>query len=170
LSALTAFSSTRLSWTTSLLPPVPSGFHNQQDHVAPLPKQPKAHHHHHLQHRRSRTATEKAQDPLALTSHAESVLFLRVFAAADYFTANTSLMQTVPPVLADIILDPFLLNVFPRSLVPPALWILVVAAVAWFISGWIAKALYGIISSAVAADDDGKEREKKKQEDSKKKR
>ena len=35
-------------------------------------------------------------------SNLHSVLFLQVFAAADYFTINKTLMQNVPPVNVDI--------------------------------------------------------------------
>lgn len=35
-----------------------------------------------------------------------SGLFLCIQSAADYFTANSTLMENVPPVTADIILDP----------------------------------------------------------------
>jgi len=56
-----------------------------------------------------------------------STLFLRVFAAADYFTTNKTLMEQVPPVYVDIILDPFIFNIFPRSLVPTAAYIMLIA-------------------------------------------
>lgn len=60
----------------------------------------------------------------------ESVIFLRIHAAADYFTLHRDLMKHVPPVSVDVILDPYLLNVLPRSLVPTACWVGVVAVVA----------------------------------------
>lgn len=63
----------------------------------------------------------------------KSSLFLVIDAAADYFTLNQTLMNDVPPVGADIILDPFLLNVFPKSLVPTAGYIVVTAVIAWFL-------------------------------------
>lgn len=66
-----------------------------------------------------------------------SVLFLRIFAAADYYTLNRDLMGNVPPVLVDIILDPYLLNVFPRSLLPTAGYTLMVAVASWFVSGYV---------------------------------
>lgn len=70
-----------------------------------------------------------------------SILFLRVFAAADYYTTNKTLMQHVPPVYVDIILDPFLFNVFPRSLVPTAAYITLLAIGSWhfakYISDWL---------------------------------
>lgn len=50
-------------------------------------------------------------------------------------------MQTVPPVLADVILDPYLLNVFPRSLVPTAAYITLVALIAIGLSRYISGSL-----------------------------
>lgn len=74
-----------------------------------------------------------------------SVLFLRIFAAADYYTTNKTLMVEVPPVFVDIILDPFNFNVFPRSLLPTAAYIILVAIGSWYLarhfSGWINKLL-----------------------------
>jgi hypothetical protein len=64
-----------------------------------------------------------------------SILLLRIFAAADYFTTDAALMSTVPPVDVDIILDPFLLNVLPRSIAGTACYIVVVAVVAYFVAG-----------------------------------
>ena len=63
-----------------------------------------------------------------------SVLFLQIYAAADYYTTNLDLMENVPPVYVDIILDPFLFNIFPRSLVPTAIYITVLAIGSWFLS------------------------------------
>ncbi|CAF9934556.1 MAG: hypothetical protein HETSPECPRED_009266 [Heterodermia speciosa] len=60
-----------------------------------------------------------ARDP----RHA-SVLFLRVIAAADYFTTNKTLMREVSPVNADIILDPFIFNILPRSLLPTGIYLI----------------------------------------------
>lgn len=56
-----------------------------------------------------------------------SLLFLQISAAADYFTTNETLMQNVPPVHVDIILDPYLWNVLPQSLLPTALYIVILA-------------------------------------------
>ncbi|KPI42142.1 uncharacterized protein AB675_5627 [Cyphellophora attinorum] len=64
-------------------------------------------------------------------------LFLQIHAAADYFSLNDDLMKNVPPVHADIILDPYLLNIFPQSLVPTAVYIVIIAIIGWFVSGWI---------------------------------
>lgn len=73
-----------------------------------------------------------------------SILFLRILAAADYFTMNQSLMENVPPVYVDIILDPYLMNVFPKSLLPTAIYIIVVAIGAWFLSKAISSWMINI--------------------------
>jgi hypothetical protein len=59
------------------------------------------------------------------------------------------MMEIVPPVAVDLILDPFLLNVLPRSLAPTAAWTVIVAAAAWLISGWIVRASQAIVDEAV---------------------
>ena len=59
-------------------------------------------------------------------------------------------MQDVPPVLVDIILDPFLLNVFPRSLVRTAGWITVVTAVAAVVGRWIVSQIDHVVFAAEA--------------------
>ncbi|KAI5288699.1 hypothetical protein KEM54_004988 [Ascosphaera aggregata] len=66
-----------------------------------------------------------------------SSLFLRVTAAADYFTLNETLMLHPEPIHVDLILDPFLGNVFPRSLVPVGMYISIIAVIAWFVSGLV---------------------------------
>lgn len=80
----------------------------------------------------------------------DSVLFLRVRAQADYFSPDEALMREVPPVAVDLILDPFLWNVFPRSLVPTAGWIGVVGVVAFFVARWVAKELGRVVNDAKA--------------------
>ena len=65
-----------------------------------------------------------------------STLFLQIYAAAEYYTMNKTLMAHVPPVLVDVILDSYLLNIFPRSLVPTAGYIAFLAVIAWFVSGF----------------------------------
>ena len=64
----------------------------------------------------------------------ESFLFLRIQAAADFFSSNKTLMQHPPPVDVDIILDPYTLSVFPSSLLPTAVYLVVLAVGAWFLS------------------------------------
>ncbi|GKT49889.1 uncharacterized protein ColSpa_10070 [Colletotrichum spaethianum] len=88
--------------------------------------------------------------------HETSLLFLRVLAAADYFTDNTTLMAQVEPVSVDLILDPFLLNALPRSLLPTVGYVVVVAILAWFLS----RRILVWIQPVVAAE--GKSAEKKK--------
>ena len=91
-----------------------------------------------------------------------SILFLRVEAAADYFTTNKTLMQNVPPVNVDIsksrsctfvslkanawllVLDPYVFDVFPRSLAPTAAYLVSIAVLAWYLSGWIWQKLHQI--------------------------
>ncbi|KAL6241962.1 hypothetical protein RBB50_011207 [Rhinocladiella similis] len=68
-----------------------------------------------------------------------TLLFLRVFAAADYYSLNDTLMTTAPPVAVDIILDRYIWNVFPESLVPTALYLVLIAGCAWLLSGWVSK-------------------------------
>jgi hypothetical protein len=70
-------------------------------------------------------------------SSLRSVLFLQIFAAADYYTANRTLMENVSPVLVDIILDHFIFNIFPRSLVPTAGYILITAVCSWYLANLI---------------------------------
>ena len=65
-----------------------------------------------------------------------SFLFLQIFAAADYYTLNKTLMENVPPVHADVILDPYLLNIFPKSLLPTGVYLVIIAVAGWFLSGW----------------------------------
>ena len=83
---------------------------------------------------RFQAATEQRQ-ALASTK-ATSFLFLQIFAAADYYTLNKTLMETVPPVHADVILDPYLLNILPKSLLPTGVYLVIIAVVGWFLSGW----------------------------------
>jgi hypothetical protein len=66
---------------------------------------------------------------------------LHIQAAADYYTMNQTLMKNPPLVLVDIILDPFILNVVPRSLIPTAAYIVILAIGGFYLSkyvnGWI---------------------------------
>lgn len=61
-------------------------------------------------------------------------------------------MENVPPVAVDLILDPFLFNIFPRSLVPTAIWTVIIAIVAYFIGGWITTVFTDTVSNAIEAD------------------
>ncbi|KAK2041625.1 hypothetical protein LZ31DRAFT_556715 [Colletotrichum somersetense] len=88
--------------------------------------------------------------------HEASLLFLRVLAAADYFTDNATLIAQAEPVSVDLILDPFLLNALPRSLLPTVVYIVAVAILAWFLS----RRILVWIQPVLAAD--GKSAEMKK--------
>ncbi|AEO61730.1 hypothetical protein MYCTH_2312211 [Thermothelomyces thermophilus ATCC 42464] len=79
-----------------------------------------------------------------------SVLLLRILAAADYYTTDASLMSSVPPVDVDIILDPFLFNLLPRSLAGTACYIVAVAVAAYLLSRRIVSGIHRLIASADA--------------------
>lgn len=68
-----------------------------------------------------------------------SALFLQIQAAADYYTTNQTLMNNVPPVFVDIILDPYIGNVLPRSLVPTVAYITLLAIGSWYLSKYISR-------------------------------
>ena len=72
-----------------------------------------------------------------LPSDPESILLLRIQAAASYYSSNRTLMEHPPLVDVDIILDPFILNILPRSLQSTAIYISIVSVGAWFLSGYI---------------------------------
>lgn len=93
--------------------------------------------------------------------HLSSVLFLRISAAADYFTVNETLMRHPEPVLVDIILDPFLANLLPRTLLPTVGYVVVVAAVAGVLA---TQGVMPWLRGLMVEDADGpKEGEKKSQ-------
>ena len=71
------------------------------------------------------------------TDKPTTFLFLQIYAAADYYSLNKTLMDNVPPVHADVILDPYLLDIFPQSLLPTAVYIICIAVFGWFASGWV---------------------------------
>lgn len=89
---------------------------------------------------RQRLETAQSSSP-----QRESVLFLRVRAAADFFTTDKQLMSNPPPVDVDIILDPYVLNIFPRSLGPTAAYIVVLAIGAWLVSGYVWRFLQSTV-------------------------
>ncbi|KAF2118902.1 hypothetical protein BDV96DRAFT_366815 [Lophiotrema nucula] len=78
------------------------------------------------------------------SSSSQSLLLLRIQAAASYYSTNRTLMEYPPAVDADIILDPYLLNILPRSLAPTAAYISIVAVFAWFLSDYIYRWLLAI--------------------------
>lgn len=80
----------------------------------------------------SESSIQRGQE--AYDQQLSSHLLLRVTAAADFYTTNRTLMQYPPTVDVDIILDPYLANIFPKSLLPTAAYILVLALISWPIS------------------------------------
>lgn len=76
-----------------------------------------------------------------------SILFLRIQAAADYFSLDETLMRDVPPVYVDLILDPYVLQIFPQSLLPTAGYIVIVAALACGLSVYIYRVFLAVAES-----------------------
>lgn len=88
-----------------------------------------------------------------------SILFLRVSAAADYFTTNQTLMQHPEPVLVDIILDPFVYNVLPRTLVPTVGYIVFVAGASWVLAARVVMPwLRGMMVGSVEREKEGEKK------------
>lgn len=84
--------------------------------------------------------TSQIQDSDSRHKHKDatsSALFLQIYAAADYYTMNQTLMENVPPVLIDIILDPYIFNLLPQSLVPTIAYIILLAVGSWYISQYV---------------------------------
>jgi hypothetical protein len=82
--------------------------------------------------------------PLHPAEKRENALLLRIQAAADFFTTDKSRMRDPPPVEVDIILDPYFANIFPKSLLATAGYIVCLAVGSWFISGTIWTRLQSI--------------------------
>jgi sensor domain CHASE-containing protein len=80
-------------------------------------------------------------------ANGSSVLLLRVLAAADYFSHHSSLMKDPPPVLVDLILDPYLYNVLPQSLVPTVGYIVVISIISWFVARRVSGYLVSVATS-----------------------
>ncbi|KAF3359450.1 hypothetical protein HYQ45_016933 [Verticillium longisporum] len=97
----------------------------------------------------SSTATGgKAHGRGRTTSDSEaSAMLLRVLAAADYYSHDAAVMTHVDPVLVDITLDPYLLNVVPQSLAPTVVYITLVAGLAWALAQRIRNHLLVLTSS-----------------------
>ncbi|THW05652.1 hypothetical protein D6D26_02028, partial [Aureobasidium pullulans] len=86
--------------------------------------------------RQSSLLGEGLTDSNEPTTIKQSALFLRIQSVASFYTTNKELMQYPPPVDVDIILDPYLLNIFPQSLLPTAAYIILLAVASWFLSGF----------------------------------
>lgn len=76
----------------------------------------------------------RADGESSLPGTYESVLYLHIQAVADYFSSNYTLMQHPPAVDVDIILDRYLGNVFPQSLLSTAGYLIVLVLLAWPVS------------------------------------
>lgn len=76
-----------------------------------------------------------------------SVFLLRIRSEADYYSHNKSLMVNPRPVLTDIILDPYLANVIPESLVFTGAHVILVAIASFFIARWISTSLSSVATS-----------------------
>ncbi|KAL1896733.1 hypothetical protein Cpir12675_002681 [Ceratocystis pirilliformis] len=65
----------------------------------------------------------------SMSERSASVMFLRISAAADYVTSSAISSANRDPVLvlADVILDPFVYNIVPRSLLPTIAYLAIVA-------------------------------------------
>jgi len=81
-----------------------------------------------------------------------SVLLLQIKSSADYFTNDAALMKVPSPVHVDLILDPYLYGIVPHSLVPTAGYLVLVGAVAWFVSRSVASRLQTITVTADGAN------------------
>jgi hypothetical protein len=68
-----------------------------------------------------------------------SLLLLRILATAEYFTDDQNLMQNALPVSVDIIMDSYVLNIVPRSLLPTIGYICVVSVLFWPLARWISS-------------------------------
>lgn len=89
-----------------------------------------------LQHLLQYNQHQSGHTPI-VTESIDSHLLLRVASAADFYTTNKSLMRNPPPVDVDIILDPFIANVFPASLLPVAGYIVLLAVISWPVSQFV---------------------------------
>ena len=95
---------------------------------------------------------ESSEEKPAFEERAASVLLLHVQAAADYFSHETALMKDPPPVLVDLILDPYLYNVLPRSLVPTVGYITLVAIATWFVARLVTSMLSNVAAEPLASE------------------
>lgn len=102
----------------------------------------------------SRQSSTDSQEDREEGERSASILLLQIKASTDYFTDDAALMRDPPPVLVDLILDPYLYNLIPRSLVPTIGFLVLVGLVGWFVARSVASKLQSI---AVA----GESREKK---------
>ena len=79
-----------------------------------------------------------------VTAAQESALFLRIQAAADFYTLNATLLNNPPAVEVDLFLDPYVFNVIPRSLLPIGIYLSFVVIASLFLSRAVARWLHNI--------------------------
>jgi hypothetical protein len=96
------------------------------------------------------------QDGAYSDHHPTSMLFLAIDAAADYHSSNKTLMKFPPDVKVDIILDPYVLGLLPRSLLPTVVYVVCVAIMAYYMSGHI----YAYIRGPTKAEKNEKKKSK----------
>nr|POF11424.1 hypothetical protein CFP56_44262 [Quercus suber] len=80
----------------------------------------------------------------------QTVLFLRIRSSADFFTSNTNLMLNPPPVHADLILDPYLGSILPRSLIATLSYIIFLI----FASIVVSKSVWGRLQASIKQHSD----------------
>jgi hypothetical protein len=88
--------------------------------------------------------TKPRSKPNHAPTGTSSTLFLQIYAAADYYTLNKTMMENAPPVFVDIILDPYLLNIFPQSLLSTAVYIVILAIGGWYLAKYISALIQSI--------------------------
>ncbi|KAF2672099.1 hypothetical protein BT63DRAFT_452595 [Microthyrium microscopicum] len=89
-----------------------------------------------LKHKSGACPTTSPSSP---TTTKDSLLFLKIKATPEFLSSNITLMKNPPEVLVDIILDPFLLNIIPQSLVPIGLYIIAIGIAGYVLSGSISR-------------------------------
>ncbi|KAA8893937.1 hypothetical protein FN846DRAFT_976710 [Sphaerosporella brunnea] len=92
-----------------------------------------------------------SNSPTARIEGEGQVLYLRVLAKTAYVSSSRARMENPEPVDVDIILDPYLLNVLPESLLKIVGLLVVVAVFSWWLGGWVHRALLGVASSGKSA-------------------
>lgn len=86
------------------------------------------------------------------TERNASVLFLHIRTIADYHTDDKDLMKYPRPVLVDLILDPFVFNLVPRSLIPTVLILVAGTCFIYFTARYIGRSI-GKIAHARAYEE-----------------
>ncbi|CAD6505690.1 BgTH12-01180 [Blumeria graminis f. sp. triticale] len=81
-----------------------------------------------------------------------STVLLQLDAAADYYTWNKELMQEVPQVHADIIVDPYILNIFPQSLLLTLVYISLLSIGSCLFSTMVVGMLEGISRKSIKSE------------------